>query len=73
MLFTQLLFAYYFPRKIEGKLMYYVIPIVLTLIPSIYVLLVKNSVIDSVVHYPDSFISVAKMNLITGYIHCRMF
>lgn len=61
MLFTQLLFAYYFPRKIEGKLMYYVIPIVLTLIPSLYVLLVKNSVIDSVVHYPDSFISVAKM------------
>lgn len=60
-LFTQLLFAYYFPRKIEGKLIYYIIPIILVLVPSVYVLLVRGSVIDSVAHYPESFISIAKM------------
>ncbi len=61
MLFTQLLFAYYFPRKIKGKFYLYLIPILITLIPSIYVLLFKDSVIVSAINYRSLHLSVARM------------
>ena len=61
MLLAQLLFAYFFPKRTKSKFYPFVIPIVLALIPSIYVLLIKDSVIDSVIHYPDTFLTIAKM------------
>ena len=61
MLFAQILFAYFFPKRTDSKFYPYIIPIILALIPSVYVLMVKDSVIDSVVHDPNRFLSIAKM------------
>lgn len=61
MLFSQLVFSYYFPQKIKDKFFLYIIPIFITVIPSIYVLLVKDSVIADVYNYPKLFLSIASM------------
>jgi signal transduction histidine kinase len=61
MLLAQILFTIFFPRRIKSNLVFYLIPILLSFIPSIYVLLVKDSVILSVINKPDLYLSVAQM------------
>ncbi|MBP6976025.1 hypothetical protein KBB42_00285 [Candidatus Dojkabacteria bacterium] len=65
MLIAQMTFAYYFPRKVKSNFYLYAIPILISLIPSTYVLMFKESVILSATHYPERFISVAEMG--SGY------
>jgi len=61
MLLAQLGFAYFFPRKKKDKFWYFAIPIILSIIPSFYVLIIQDSVIVSAVSYPDKFMSIAQM------------
>jgi multisubunit Na+/H+ antiporter MnhE subunit len=44
MLLAQLGFAYFFPRKKKDKFWYFAIPIILSIIPSFYVLIIQDSV-----------------------------
>ena len=65
MLFSQMLFAYFFPKRIKSHFLQYAVPILLTTIPSLYVLLIQDSVIESVVNHQERFVSVAEMG--SGY------
>lgn len=65
MLISQMIFAFYFPKKIPSRFVYYMVPIVVTLIPSFYALIIQNSVVISAVNFPDRFLSVAEMG--SGY------
>lgn len=66
MLFTQMLFVYFFPRKISDNFMIYAIVIILTLLPSIFVLFLKDTVILSTTHLPSEYRTIAEMG--SGYI-----
>jgi len=66
LLFSQMIFGYYFPRKTEKNLSRSIILIVLLVLVGLYVLLIEDSVVLSVVHYPEKYISIAKMG--KGYI-----
>ncbi|PKN02645.1 hypothetical protein CVU76_01235 [Candidatus Dojkabacteria bacterium HGW-Dojkabacteria-1] len=61
MLIAQMMFAYYFPKRIPGKFWLFALPLFILLIPSAYVLLIENSVVVTARHYPELFISVAEM------------
>ena len=65
MLIAQMMFAYYFPRKVRAHFLFYAIPIFISLLPSAYVLMIEDSVILSAVYYPEKFISIAEMG--SGY------
>lgn len=65
MLIAQMMFAYYFPRKVKAHFLFYAIPIFISLLPSAYVLMIEDSVILSAVYYPEKFISIAEMG--SGY------
>lgn len=65
MLIAQMMFAYYFPRKVKAHFLFYAIPIFVSLLPSAYVLMIEDSVILSAVYYPEKFISIAEMG--SGY------
>lgn len=66
MLIAQMMFAYYFPKRIPGKFWLFALPLFILLIPSAYVLLVEDSVVITATHYPELFISVAQMG--PGYL-----
>lgn len=66
MLFTQMIFGYFFPRKTETNFLYLFIPILLLSLVGLYVLLIEDSVVLSVIHYPEKYISIAKMG--KGYV-----
>ena len=66
MLFGNIIFAAFFPRRLKDRLIYYLIPIFISFIPSIYVLLVQDSVILSAINLPDKYYSIAQMG--PGYL-----
>ncbi len=66
MLISQMIFAYYFPKKVPDNFFLYTIPIFITLIPSFYVLMIENSVVISAVNFSEKFLSVAEMG--NGYL-----
>lgn len=66
MLIAQMMFAYYFPKRIPGKFWLFALPLFILLIPSAYVLLVEDSVVITATHYPELFISIAQMG--PGYL-----
>jgi signal transduction histidine kinase len=61
MLIAQLMFAYYFPKRIKSGFWYYALPIIITLIPSFYVLMIEDTVVISAMYYSKEFISIAQM------------
>jgi len=65
MLIAQMIFAYYFPKKTETSFLPFSIPIILSMLPSIYVLLFQDSVIEGVVNDPEKHMSIAQMG--SGY------
>lgn len=65
-LLSNMLLAYFFPRRIKDNFILYMIPVLITLIPSIYVLLIQDSVVESAQYYPEKFVSIAQMG--SGYI-----
>ena len=66
MLVTQAIFVYFFPRKTKDNFGIYFSILLLSAIPSIYVLIFQDSVVESVIHKPDEFISIATMG--SGYL-----
>lgn len=60
------LFVYTFPSRVNIPFWKYIIPIIITIIPSIYFLLNTDSVIISVTHLEGTFNTVAQMGW--GYI-----
>lgn len=66
MLITQAIFVYYFPRKTKDNFLVYFLILLLSAIPSIYVLMFQDSVVESVINQPEDFISIAKMG--SGYL-----
>ena len=66
MLIAQMMFAYYFPKRIPGKFWIFALPLFILLVPSAYVLLVEDTVVLTATHYPELFISVAEMG--PGYL-----
>lgn len=66
MLFAQMLFAYHFPKKVKSNFLIYAIPVFLTLLPSIYVLIIKQSVVVSAIHIEEDFLSIATLG--QGYL-----
>lgn len=65
MLLAQMMFAYIFPRRVPSRFWLYMLPIVITLIPSAYVLLVEDTVVLSATHYGNLYLSIAEMG--SGY------
>ncbi|MFA5622818.1 MAG: ATP-binding protein [Candidatus Dojkabacteria bacterium] len=66
MLIAQLMFAYFFPKKVKSGFWSYAIPILIFLVPSFYVLMIENSVVISAIHFSKEYISIAKMG--PGYL-----
>ncbi len=66
MLISQTIFAFIFPRRLKDDFIYYAVPIFLTVLPSIYVLLIQDSVVLFAVNYPQRFLSIAEMG--SGYL-----
>lgn len=66
MLFSQMIFGYFFPRKTETNFLYLFLPILFLSLLGLYVLLIEDSVVLSVVHYPEKYISIATMG--KGYV-----
>lgn len=65
MLIAQLMFAYYFPKVGKAGFWYYALPIIITLIPSFYVLMIEDSVVLSAMYYSREYVSIAQMG--SGY------
>jgi signal transduction histidine kinase len=61
MLISQALLVYYFPERSKKKFFVIFGIIILTIIPSLYVLIFQDSVILSVENFPDRFRSIAQM------------
>ena len=66
MLISQSLLVYYFPEKSKKNFFIILGIILLTIIPSLYVLLVQDSVILSAEHFPNEYKSIAQMG--PGYL-----
>lgn len=66
MLLAQMAFAYYFPKKIPSNFLLYAIPIILSFFPSLYVLLIENSVVVSATHLAREYMSIAELG--QGYL-----
>ena len=66
MLFSQMVFVYFFPKKLKDNFFVYSLLIFVALLPSAYVLFFKENVILSTEYISEEFKTVAKMG--PGYI-----
>lgn len=66
LLFTQMVFGYFFPRKTQTNFFYFFSPIFLLALVGLYVLLIEDSVVLNVVNYPERYLSIAEMG--KGYL-----
>lgn len=66
MILTQFVFAYYFPRKTKTNLLLFSPVVVLLGLAGLFELLIQDSVVLSVINYPEKYLSIAQMG--SGYL-----